>query len=76
MMPQPQPPMLSQGDGDNQPTTGGSGGGPHVAYEITAWVLVDEASLSSNLVTQFECHLSIEGTNYEQRQSLALQRGK
>lgn len=47
-----------------------------VAYEISAWALVDEATLSSNVVTQFECLLSIEGTGYEQRHSLALQRGK
>jgi len=45
-------------------------------YEISAWALVDELSLSSNVVTQFECLLTIEGTSYEQRQSLALQRGK
>lgn len=48
----------------------------HAAFEISSWALVDEASLSSNVVTQFECVLAIEGANYEQRQSLALQRGK
>lgn len=46
------------------------------AYEISAWALVDEASLSANLVSQFECVLSIEGTQHEQRQSLALQKGE
>lgn len=47
-----------------------------LVYEISTWALVDEASLSSNVVSQFECLLSIEGTGYEQRHSLALQRGK
>lgn len=47
------------------------------AFDIVAWALVDESSLSFNLATQFECVLNIEGaTNYERRQSLALQRGK
>lgn len=45
-------------------------------YEASSWALVDESSLSSSVVTQFECLLSIEGTNYQVRQSLALQRGK
>lgn len=46
------------------------------SYDISAWALIDENSLSGNLVTQFECVLTIEGANYEQRQSLALQKGK
>lgn len=45
-------------------------------YEIVAWALVDESTLSANLVTQFECVLAIEGTRFEQRQSLALQKGE
>lgn len=47
-----------------------------MSYDISAWALIDEQSLSSNLVSQFECQLAIEGTNYEQRQSIGLQRGK
>lgn len=47
-----------------------------MVYEISTWALVDEATLSSKVVSQFECLLSIDGTGYEQRQSLALQRGK
>lgn len=54
----------------------GSGAPPAGAYEIGAWALVEESSLSANLVTQFECVLSLEGANYEQRQSLALQKGE
>jgi hypothetical protein len=57
--------------GDEQQKTS-----PASPYEISAWALIDEASLSSNLVTQFECVLTFEGVNYEQRQSLALQKGK
>lgn len=52
---------------------------PHqttLGYDILVWALVDEASLSSNLASQFECQLAIEGTGYERRQSLTLQRGK
>lgn len=45
-------------------------------FEISAWALVEESSLSSSAVTQFECVLTLEGTNYEQRQSLALQKGE
>ena len=48
----------------------------NIIYSISTWALIDEATLSSNVVSQFECVLLIEGTNYEQRQSLALQRGK
>lgn len=47
-----------------------------IVYEISSWALIDEASLSSKVVSQFECLLAIEGTGYEQRQTLALQRGK
>lgn len=49
---------------------------PDLVYEASTWSIVEESSLSSNVVTQFECLLTIEGTNYEIRQSLALQRGK
>lgn len=45
-------------------------------FEISSWALVDESTLSVNVVSQFECLLTIEGTTYEQRQSLSLQRGK
>lgn len=48
----------------------------NIIYSISTWALIDEATLSSNVVSQFECLLLIDGTNYEQRQSLALQRGK
>lgn len=48
-----------------------------LVYGISSWALVDESSLSSNVITQFECLLVVDGaTGYEQRQSLALQRGK
>lgn len=48
-----------------------------LVYGISSWALVDELSLSSNVITQFECLLVIDGVvGYEQRQSLALQRGK
>lgn len=66
--------------GESQQSASGTATGanqqPTVVYEISSWALIDEASLSSNVVTQFECLLSIEGTGYEQRHSLALQRGK
>lgn len=45
-------------------------------FDATSWALVDEASLSSKLASQFECQLSIEGTGYERRQALTLRRGK
>lgn len=45
-------------------------------YQVTSWALVDEASLSSKLASQFECQLAIPGTGYERRQSLTLRRGK
>lgn len=46
------------------------------AYQIAAWALVEESSLNGNVATQFECLLSLEGAHYEQRQSLALQKGE
>lgn len=52
------------------------------SYEISSWALVDEASLSSYVVTQFECLLSIDGLDQlrephlQPRLSLALQKGK
>lgn len=55
-------------------------------YDISSWALIDEASLSSYVVTQFECLLSIDGLDQirdqqqqqqqQQRLSLALQKGK
>lgn len=48
-----------------------------LGYRATTWTTIDESSLSSNAVTQFECLLQLEGiANFERRQALALQRGE
>lgn len=65
-------PFLTQ----DQPLVGYEPGSNELAYGIATHALLDESSLSSNVVSQFECVLTLEGTNYELRQSLALQRGK
>lgn len=49
---------------------------PVPVYDASAWALVDDATLQANSGTQFECVVAIEGTGYEQRQSVTLRKGK
>jgi len=52
-------------------------GEPKVHYDIVAWTLVDESTLGNKQAAHFECLLTVDGApNFQQRQQLALQKGK
>lgn len=70
------------GDLETAPSEGGqapfkAAHNSRLHYDISAWTLVEESSLSGAQATQFECLLTVDAApNYEQRRTFFLQKGE